>query len=449
VPLLCIAFVTASVATGIFYGLLGNKLRDVSASAPRRPLVVAAHNLERGTVLKAVDVKLSTWGGAELPKGGYTAVDQVTGKTIHAAILENEPVTEARVASQSGGGGIGIPSGMRAVSVHATDSSGVLSLLQAGYKVDVQAVADRQGGDLRLRTMLQNVEVLAVQPAESTTGRGAAPVVTLLAKPADADRLAVADAGGRIRLLLRNPLDDREGARRVVAMANVFADNYDGGRPVFPQVAGVAVAARASSGGQRQSFPGRVDLLVRVAAAQSSAIDEFVTASHGSPNTRALQVVRLAPGPRSDQIMRLLETTHRIEMLSSSQVTTDNHHTTSMQTGATWGAQPDAAGAGTWDLRVQFQAFTGRAGMLRLRVQPEISRAESAGVVARKIVAEVELSRGQTFVIMGLSNAQDWPSLADRLFAGRLNDASDRELVVLVTLDVPKPVHSLALAGRR
>jgi Flp pilus assembly protein CpaB len=79
VPLLCIAFVTASVATGVFYGLLGNKLRDVSASAPRQAVVVASRKLERGVVLRAEDVKLSAWSGAELPKGGYTAVDQVTG----------------------------------------------------------------------------------------------------------------------------------------------------------------------------------------------------------------------------------------------------------------------------------------------------------------------------------------------------------------------------------
>ena len=120
-----------------------------------------------------------------------------------------------------------------------------------------------------------------------------------------------------------------------------------------------------------------------------------------------------------------------------------------MQTGATWDAQPDTLGAGTWNLRVQFRAFIGRAGMLRLRVRPEITSTRSAGVVAHKMESEVDLVPGQTFAILGLSNAHDWPSLADRLFAGRLKDANERELVVLVTLDAPKPVHSAALAGRR
>jgi len=444
VPLLCIAFVTASVATGIFYGLLGSKLRDVSASAPRPAVVVASRKLERGVVLKAEDVKLSAWGETELPKGGYMAVDQVAGKTIYTAIQENEPITEARIAGQNGSAGIGIPSGMRAISVHASDSSGVLSLLRPGHKVDVQAVRDRQGGDLRLRTILQNVEVLAVQPAESAAGRGAAPAVTLLATPPDADRLALADAGGHIRLLLRNPLDRSEGARRILTMANVFAD---GREQTSSPDASLGLTARFNSRDPLRGFAGRAELLVRVAAAQSRVIDEFVK-SHGPRNTRALRIVTLSPGPRSDQLVRLLEATHRIEMLSSTQLTTDNHRTASMQTGATWDAQPDANSAGTWGLRIQFRVLA-RGKAICLRVQPEITGTQTAGVVAHKMDTELELVRGQTFVIMGLNDARDWSTLAERLFAGRLKDVSDRELVVLVTLEVPKPIHSGVLAGRR
>jgi pilus assembly protein CpaB len=233
--LLCIAFVAASAATGIFYGLFGSKLRDISSGTPRSPIVVAARNLERGAVLKAEDVRLSTWTGAELLKGGYTAVEQVAGKTVYNPVLENEPVTEARVASTDGSRGLGIASGMRAISVHASDSTGVLSLLRPGYRVDVQAETER-GGEPKLRTLLQNIEVLAIHPAEPSAGRSAAPVVTLLVTPAAADRLGLADTAGRLRLLLRNPLDQGQSTLPGLTIAHLFADGNGRGERGAAQV---------------------------------------------------------------------------------------------------------------------------------------------------------------------------------------------------------------------
>jgi Flp pilus assembly protein CpaB len=99
---------------------------------------------------------------------------------------------------------------MRAVSVHVTDSSGVMSLLRTGHKVDVQVMMQRGNGPASLvRTALEGLQVLSVTPQVEQTSQGFnLPVVTLLAKPEEADVLALADSGARIRLTLRNPLDD-------------------------------------------------------------------------------------------------------------------------------------------------------------------------------------------------------------------------------------------------
>ena len=60
-----------------------------------------------------------------------------------------------------------------------------------------------------LRTILEGVPVLAVNPQPEASSQGAnLPAVTLLTNPADADVLALADSGARVRLALRNPLDD-------------------------------------------------------------------------------------------------------------------------------------------------------------------------------------------------------------------------------------------------
>jgi len=193
-PLLCIAFVAAAASTGVFYGLLGGRLRDPSAGAPRQALVVATRNLDRGTVVTAEDLKVSTWGGAEPLKGGYVSADAVIGKTVYEAIQENEPITQSRLAARDGSVGIGVAAGMRAVSVRASDSSGVLRLLRPGDRVDVQIVASVHGAEPSLRTALQNPEVLSMDAPESSGGRPGTSVVTLLAAPAAADQ-----RGWRIR----------------------------------------------------------------------------------------------------------------------------------------------------------------------------------------------------------------------------------------------------------
>jgi Flp pilus assembly protein CpaB len=215
VPLLGIAFVVAIISTSVFYWLFLGKL---SSGGPAAKSVVAAkRNLDRGTVLQAADVKLVPWGAAVLPQGAYTAESAVSGLTLVASVEENEPVLESHVASKSGSGaGLGIPTGMRAISVHAADSSGVVGMLRSGYKVDVQFVSSEG----EVRTILQNIEVLAVNPAGD--GRSPVPVVTLLVDPEGADRAGLGDSTARLRLLLRNPLDGEKPDSRSVNAAAVM-----------------------------------------------------------------------------------------------------------------------------------------------------------------------------------------------------------------------------------
>ncbi|MBK5292930.1 MAG: Flp pilus assembly protein CpaB [Acidobacteriia bacterium] len=165
IPLLLIAFVIAVAATGLFYGL-------VVSRAPA-----------------AVDP-------ASIPG-----------------------------AAEKAGPALGIPPGMRAISVQVVGSSGVLALLQRGDHVDIQAVHSLdKDSELQLRTVLENIEVLGV-PAhpDSGTGKAPPPVVTLLANPQEADILGLADSAARIRLLLRNPKDGVKLGRSSIGMTSVMS----------------------------------------------------------------------------------------------------------------------------------------------------------------------------------------------------------------------------------
>jgi len=218
-----VAVVVAIIATGLFYGLFASRLS--SATGGGHTLVVAAHPLKAGTVLKEEDVKTMPWPGDHLPKGAYETADAVVGTTVFDAISEEEPVLATRLASKDSGGGSGVPEGMRAVSIHVTDSTGVVAILRAGQKVDVQVVVGRgtRSTETQTRTALENLTVLSVTPQTEQNSQGHnVPVVTLLAKPQDADVLAAADSGADVRLTLRNPLDESTRARDALSLNAVM-----------------------------------------------------------------------------------------------------------------------------------------------------------------------------------------------------------------------------------
>jgi pilus assembly protein CpaB len=220
--LLGIAFVVAIVSTGIFYGLFVTKLGSTTGG---KTLVVAAKSLKAGSVLQADDVKSIAWASNELPSGTFASADQIVGNTVIDPIGEGEPVLATRLASARSAGGAEVPSGMRAVSVHVTDSTGVIALLRAGQKVDVQVVVGRGNApsETAVRTALEGLKVLSVisQPEPNSQGQNL-PVVTLLAKPNEADILALADSGARVRLTLRNPLDDGARNRSSLSLSAVM-----------------------------------------------------------------------------------------------------------------------------------------------------------------------------------------------------------------------------------
>jgi Flp pilus assembly protein CpaB len=229
--LLGVALVVAIMCTGLFYMFFAMKANSQTGTT----MVVAAKILKAGTVLVPADVKTIPWPVPQLPLGAHRDAKEVIGNTVFDSMAQDEPVLTARLSSEQSGGGAGVPVGLRAVSIHLTDSTGVLALLRSGQKVDVQVVVGRglKPDDTEVRTALENLTVLSVtpQPEQSSQGHNL-PVVTLLAKPADVDVLAAADSGGRVRLSLRNPLDENTRSRGPLSLGNVIRG---GGKNEFAQ----------------------------------------------------------------------------------------------------------------------------------------------------------------------------------------------------------------------
>jgi len=244
ITLLGIAFVVAIIATGLFYGLVVSKLEK--AGKVEDSVVVAAHALKPGEVLVPSDVNLVPRSTVDALAEGFHSTAQVAGLVVMSPVATGMPLERSMVASKESrrGAALGIPPGLRAVSVHVADSTGVVRMLQSGNRVDAQVVTEgMRRGTKALRTILQDLEVLRVEEEpEASEDRPVLPVVTLLATPDAADALGVADAGARIRLVMRHPLDDQITDREPVALSAVFKN------PPKPARRGEPASAESSSG---------------------------------------------------------------------------------------------------------------------------------------------------------------------------------------------------------
>jgi len=256
--LLGVAFGVAILATALFYGLVANQFSK-AMEARTEVVVVAKRDLGPGEVIGAADVGTVPRHEADPLADGFRSIEDVTGLVVVTPVRQGEVLERGKLASKESahGAALGIPAGLRAVSVHVADSTGVVKLLQPGHRVDVQIVSEvrnrRQVRQVKLRTVLQDLEVLRVEPEpEASEGRPVLPVVTLLATPEEADVLAVADAAARVRLLLRHPLDSEITERREIELTTVFrrppaprgrAQARSGRSPAAGEAGGEAVAA--------------------------------------------------------------------------------------------------------------------------------------------------------------------------------------------------------------
>ena len=425
VPLLGIAFVVAIAATGIFYGLFVGKIRAAS-DAQNQPVVAAARNLDRGTVIKAADLKLISWQSGAAPKGAFQAPDQAVGKMVVAPVGEGELVTAAKLQGpESVAGGLSIPAGMRAISVTVSESQGIMSFLRTGQRVDIQVVSARSSQDAELRAIIQNLEVLAIHQAEAGGNKPATTMLTILASPQDADRLALADSGARVRVLLRNTADKDQGPRPGLAIAQLFNDR---GHPVNPQPA-AAVYSQATPAPvapvRQEVVEGKFQLAIRVAGATSEAVEEL---SNGLGRMgQSLRVSAFQPDVQPEVKIKSLTDRRWLEIVSATELTTSGNREVSLETGAKWNAANNAS----CGLRIQFVPAAAAGGRLRIRVQPEITSPQASSVSSTKIETELDLANGQPFLVTALGMPGEPPSLIERLFSSLLicagrEDAPDR-----------------------
>lgn len=179
---------------------------------PMTRIVIAAQDLEIGTLLSTENLTLAEWPKSNVPKGAFDNIEAVAGRVAVTRLPAGGPLQAAELADAGSGAGLValIPPGRRAMSIKVDEVSGVAGFILPNTYVDVISVNNRSSREAReAKTILKKIKVLAIAQ-ETTTDKGKAKIVksvTLELLPKEAESLALHSILGSIHLILRNPLE--------------------------------------------------------------------------------------------------------------------------------------------------------------------------------------------------------------------------------------------------
>jgi pilus assembly protein CpaB len=198
-------------------------------------VVTVAEPVSAGTTLTGDLLQLTTLPENGIVEGALTTVDGLEGLVVRQDLAKGEQLTAAKLGQGLDDGSATlsaiVPTGMRAVAVDVDEDTVVGGLVVAGDRVDVLLIYENPAGETVARTLMQDVEVLAVaqetqkpvtrldkdgNPIETDTAGDElatrpddleanedARTVTLAVSPEDAPLLALAQEEGKVWLALR------------------------------------------------------------------------------------------------------------------------------------------------------------------------------------------------------------------------------------------------------
>ena len=178
-------------------------------------IVVATAKIGLAESITSQHVKLVPWPKAAVPPGAIRSVEEAEGRVVRGSIVAGEPLLEAKLAPQlAGKGGIMpmlIPEGQRGVTIKLDEAMRESGFVLPNSRVDVLVSMPKAPGSNEkiAKVILQDVTVLAAgqtveikdnKPVTHTT-------VTMALTPQQVERLAVAQAEGKLMLVQRNLRD--------------------------------------------------------------------------------------------------------------------------------------------------------------------------------------------------------------------------------------------------
>lgn len=184
-----------------------------------QPILVARVEIPAGTRITAEQLTLSHFPPTALPDKPFARLDdKILGRIAVVRISPHEPVTENQLSPVGAAGGLSsvIPEGFRAMTVRVHDVIGVSGFIMPGSLVDILVTIippdnSKQRKKDFAKMVLQNVKVLAsgqnINQPKNEKEVDRVKAVTLQVTPEQAEKLALASREGKLRLVMRNPVD--------------------------------------------------------------------------------------------------------------------------------------------------------------------------------------------------------------------------------------------------
>lgn len=215
--------IALAVVAGLGCVMVINRVLNDPSRRPERlatqPIVAAASALTPGQTIDAKMIQIKLIPVSMVPKDPFTETDKLIGRVVRAHVPAGYPLTSDVLEEEGGPVGLAgrIPAGYVAIAIKVDEWSSVAGFVVPGSRVNVMAhiqTQDAKSRQNRLRTILQNVEVVsvgsAVQNEEQQTdrvGQSDRRSVTLLLTPRDAE--VVNDPRNRRLILALRGSNDR------------------------------------------------------------------------------------------------------------------------------------------------------------------------------------------------------------------------------------------------
>jgi pilus assembly protein CpaB len=216
------ALVAGGVAAWLSFGLQPNAAPGATIAAPEpqirtEEVLVAAADLEQGAALTVEQLRWQKWpadavGPSYISRSAMPeAVEEFTGSVVRQAILDGEPILEAKLSGSAGYLASLLKPGKRAVAVRVSAESSAGGFVLPNDHVDVLHTSGGGGG--RSHTILTNIRVLAIDQTAVDSGTGNPAVgktATLEVDPAQVEVISGAQTSGLLSLALRATADNEE-----------------------------------------------------------------------------------------------------------------------------------------------------------------------------------------------------------------------------------------------
>jgi len=209
-------FVVVALGLGILASLLAVKYVNnqvaarIPAEAKTQPVVVPVRNIEKGEVLGEDDLSVRNVPVDLVPADAVSpdTYAQYVGQQLRAPVAKGVPLSVASLDLVADHFSSIINPGDVATTISVDDTNSVSGLIVPGDHVDILLMLTNDDQNQRIMPLLGNVLVLAtghhakgVQQSEEKSANYSN--LTLELGPHDAQRLAMANKAGELRVILR------------------------------------------------------------------------------------------------------------------------------------------------------------------------------------------------------------------------------------------------------